>query len=239
MTAGAAKPLLSDRMLFAGLPVVCATLLFLLELTDIDRQISDLFYSRAAGGFPLRYDTFLEVVLHHWGKYLVALICCLAIAGLLLSYVVHGLRAQRRMLLFIALSLALAPATVSVLKHVSNKHCPWDIQDYGGMLPYTRLLDPSPDAKPGRCFPAGHASAGFALFAFYFAGRARGRGSEAAAGLCLGLGVGGLLGLGRMAQGAHFLSHTLWSALICWTVIALLYVAILRPSPARTIAPAR
>jgi len=35
------------------------------------------------------------------------------------------------------------------------------------------------------------------------------------------------LGMVRVAQGAHFLSHNLWSALVCWLVILALYVAIM------------
>jgi membrane-associated PAP2 superfamily phosphatase len=166
-------------------------------------------------------------------------VCSLAAAGFALSYVVEAVTPHRRVLLFIALSLTLAPATVSSLKHVTNKHCPWDLQDYGGLLPYTRLLEASPADKQGRCFPAGHASAGFSLLAFYFAGRMRGNARWARLGLALGLGAGAVLGLGRMVQGAHFLTHTLWSGLVCWTVIALLYVAMLRAAGAPATVPAR
>jgi membrane-associated PAP2 superfamily phosphatase len=42
-----------------------------------------------------------------------------------------------------------------------------------------------------------------------------------------------------MVQGAHFLTHTLWSGLVCWTVIALLYVAMLRATGAPATVPAR
>jgi len=38
-----------------------------------------------------------------------------------------------------------------------------------------------------------------------------------------------LFGLARIAQGAHFLSHNLWSGLVCWLVILAIYVVILRP----------
>jgi membrane-associated PAP2 superfamily phosphatase len=36
------------------------------------------------------------------------------------------------------------------------------------------------------------------------------------------------LGFGRVVQGAHFVSHNLWAALICWGVALLLYELILR-----------
>jgi len=92
------------------------------------------------------------------------------------------------------------------------------------------LLDrPLPGVEPGHCFPGGHASAGFSLLAFYFAGLALRKPALARAGLCGGLAAGMVFGLTRMAQGAHFLSHILWAALVCWLVMLALYVAVVAP----------
>ena len=44
-----------------------------------------------------------------------------------------------------------------------------------------------------------------------------------------GLIAGLALGFGRMAQGAHFLSHVLWSGIVCWFVLLALYALILLP----------
>jgi membrane-associated PAP2 superfamily phosphatase len=35
--------------------------------------------------------------------------------------------------------------------------------------------------------------------------------------LLAALGTGGLLGISQQLRGAHFMSHTLWTAWICWT----------------------
>ncbi len=200
-----------------------------LESTDIDRMVSRWFFDAASGTFPLRHEYLLDTVLHHWAKYAVVLIACLAVAGLVLTFIVPALRPQRRLLFFLALSLALAPATVTVLKLASDKPCPWDLAEFGGYLTYSRLLEPAPPgASPGRCFPAGHASTGFTLFAFYHAGRALRRRALAVAGLATGLAAGIVLGAARIAQGAHFLSHVLWSGLVCWLVISAVYRAVYR-----------
>lgn len=63
--------------------------------------------------------------------------------------------------------------------------------------------------------------------AFYFVGRARRQPLLAWAGLATGLVAGSLLGFGRMLQGAHFLTHTLWAGLVCWAVILILYLAVI------------
>ena len=45
----------------------------------------------------------------------------------------------------------------------------------------------------------------------------------------VGFAAGLLLGMARVVQGAHFLSHNLWSGLVCWLVILALYLAIIGP----------
>lgn len=225
----------SNRFFLLGVPLIAAVALLGLEATDIDRTVSNWFFDPAAGGFPLRNSFFLDVILHHWPKYAVVLIAVLALAGFVLSYRIPALQPERRVLLFLFLALALAPASVSALKSVSGKYCPWDLEQYGGFAPYSRLLEPAPPSfKAGRCFPAGYASTGFALMAFYFVGRARRQPRLARAGLATGLAAGAVLGLGRMLQGAHFLSHVLWSGLVCWIVIAALHAVIIERANPKT-----
>jgi membrane-associated PAP2 superfamily phosphatase len=67
--------------------------------------------------------------------------------------------------------------------------------------------------------------------AFYFAGRHLRNCRLAYWGLFGGFGLGFVLGFGRVMQGAHFLSHQLWTALICWLVMLALYELLLRRQP--------
>jgi membrane-associated PAP2 superfamily phosphatase len=117
---------------------------------------------------------------------------------------------------------------VVLLKAFSARQCPWNLQEYGGFAPHFALFDAVPHgAAPGHCFPSGHASTGFCLLAFYFAGLALDNRRLARVGLWGSLAAGMILGMGRVAQGAHFFSHNLWSALVCWLVILALYIAIM------------
>lgn len=208
----------------AVLPALLAIVVFcLFEYSDIDRHVSDRFYDAAAHRFPWRNDWFLEAVMHQWAKYPLVLLAFGGLAGYLLSFALPTLCALRRRLLFVFLVMALGPASVSALKDISNKHCPYDLDVYGGFAPYTRLLDATPpDIEPGRCWPGGHASGGFGLIALYFASRRRWP-RRARALLALALAYGFVLGLGRILQGAHFLSHNLWAALVVWFVALGLY----------------
>lgn len=213
-----------------GPALVAALALLALETTRLDSTVSNWFFDTASGRFPLRYNAAFEIVTHQWAKYMVVLVASAVIATWLMSFVIPALKGQRRLLLFLSLALALAPAAVTLLKAASPRHCPYDLAEYGGYaLRLGSFDDLPPEQPPGHCFPGGHASGGFALLAFYFAGLELRNRHLARAGLWGGLSAGLLFGMARVAQGAHFLSHNLWSALVCWLVILALYVAVSDP----------
>lgn len=206
-------------------PLALLLMLLALDATDIDRTISLRFFDAVTRTFPWRHSFLLDGVLHHWVKYAVILVTCLAAAMLMFTWIVPALRTRRPLLLFIVLAMTLAPLTVTALKQVTDRPCPWDIADFGGSVPYTHLFEQrtQPHAA-GLCFPAGHASTGFALLAFYFAAWRERRRALARIALIAGVASGLLLGIARVAQGAHFVSHVLWSGLVCWLVMVLLHV---------------
>ncbi len=130
------------------------------------------------------------------------------------------LRSRRRVLLTIV-PLGMTPVIVGSLKATTNVFCPSEIRRYGGDVPYVRVLETYPvDDRPirrGRCFPGGHASGGFALFAAGVLAVNR-RGQVAA--IVAGLTIGSLMGGYQMAKGAHYLSHTVFTALLAWLIAA-------------------
>ena len=73
------------------------------------------------------------------------------------------------------------------------------------------------DGGSGRCFPAGHASTGFAFMGGFFALRTQAPGM-AGLWLAVALAAGLLFGGVQQLRGAHFMSHTLWTAWLCWVV---------------------
>jgi membrane-associated PAP2 superfamily phosphatase len=211
-----------------GAALLCAALLLALEATTIDSMISGWFFDPVAGDFPLHYNGALEVFGHFGTKLLVIIVACCVIALYLLSFALPELMPHRRLLLFLSLALTLAPLAVVLLKAASARHCPWNLQEFGGFAQHLSLFDAAPAGlSRGHCFPGGHAAGGFCLVAFYFAGLALGNPRLARAGLWGGLAAGLALGMVRVVQGAHFFSHNLWSALVCWLVILALYLAIL------------
>lgn len=190
-------------------------LLFLAwEAAGGDRWLADM--AGDAGGFPLRSHWLLEGVLHGGGRivaWALALALCLGAwwpVGLLRQVSL----AQR---LQLAGGVLLSVAAVALLKAGNPTACPWSLTAYGG------LVEPvshwawwvTPASGRGGCFPAGHASAGFAFVGGWFVFREVAP-AFARRWLLVALAAGLLLGLSQQWRGAHFMSHTLWSGWLCW-----------------------
>lgn len=198
-----------------------ASLLGLIALLAWDCSPGDLLLAQLAGsahGFPLRDHWLLATALHEGARRLswaVAFMLCVGVGWPLGP--LQTLDWPRRLQLA-AGSLA-AALFVSTLKSASATSCPWDLREFGGLAQHLGHWSGfwQADGGPGRCFPAGHASAGFGFLAGWFAWRpvdpARARRWLAGAGLS-----GLVLGLAQQWRGAHFMSHTLWSAWLCWNV---------------------
>lgn len=224
----AAKPLTIstsrrfDFRLGLGIPGVLMGLLLLLDPTDVDFWLERLFYTPGEG-FSGRHSFWLEKILHDWAKQAVILLAALALAGFLISVLSARFRVWRRPLGYLLLAMTLSTSVVSPLKTLTGIQCPWSLSEFGGTETYAPLLGARPPTlNPGRCWPGGHASAGFSLIALFFFLRDR-RPRAARAALVFALGLGSLFSLGRMMQGAHFLSHNLWTLLFDWTICLLCY----------------
>jgi membrane-associated PAP2 superfamily phosphatase len=213
----------------AGIPALLAcVVLGVFESTELDRRIQDLFYDPVARRFPLRVHSLFETVFHDFGRLTVILLGVALLALFAWSWRRPALARWRRGFLYAALCLAAGPVAVAQLKHESPIHCPRALELYGGDQPYVRLLEtPPPGSEPGHCWPGGHSSGGFAMMSLYFVFR-RARPRLARAWLAGGFLYGFGLGMSRVVQGSHFVSHNLWAALVCWTIALALYELMLR-----------
>jgi len=221
--------------LAAGLAVAALFILWLGRSTDIDLALADAMFEPGTGAFPWRHAWLAEAFGHDILKWLLVLLGFGFIGAA--GYDLFGPAAQRCVvgrlrLRIVALSAACVPAAVSMLKQLSSSHCPWDLLRYGGEQPYLRLFDALPaGALPGQCLPAGHASSALWLvsLAVYWLPA---RPATAARMALLALAPGLMLGWVQQLRGAHFLTHTLWSAWIACALVLVL-IAALQARPAR------
>ncbi|WP_313739847.1 phosphatase PAP2 family protein [Pseudomonas sp.] len=211
-----------DFRLALGLPLLLMGLMLLFDTTPLDFQLEYLFYDSNTG-FVGRNSYWLENILHDRVKQTVIALAVLLLVAFLASWFYAPLRQWRRPLGYVVLALSLTTSVVMPLKIMTGVHCPWSLSEFGGSETYTPLLSHRAETlKPGLCWPGGHASTGFSLLALFFALRDR-RPKAARVALVMALGLGAVLSLGRMAQGAHFLSHNVWTLLIDWMICALCY----------------
>ena len=196
--------------------------LLLWELSGLDLALTRAYGTH--GGFPLRDAWLTRTLLHDGGR---AMAWAMMSLWLLSVWRDRGFE-RLHSLRWIGVAL-LCVLLVPALKLFAASSCPWELQEFGGRVatyvPHWKLG--LHDGGPGHCFPSGHAVSAFAFFAVYF--DRRGRQPRAARwyllGVCL---AGALFGWAQLARGAHFASHTLWSAWLCWAMCA---VFAHRPGP--------
>jgi len=206
-----------------------AAVLALFELTDLDLWLQDHFYNFETRRWVVdEKDPLGRLVFYVW---VFALTTLTLAAGPARWRDRFGL--NRRGLWLGVLVIATVPALAGLGKKYTNIFCPSEIHRYGGDVAYAKLCEPySDDDRPrrrGGCFPAGHASGGFALMGLLAVrGTRRWRNGI----LALGLGLGWWMAGYQMLKGAHYLSHTLTTMLVAWLVVCLWRRALRIPAPA-------
>ncbi len=175
-------------------------------------------------GFALRENWFVGVVLHDWMRKLAFVAAAWLLAGIWWPTGVLRRLSRPARIQWLA-GLVLGVVLINLLKHWSRTSCPWDLAEFGGTGTYlTHWAWGLTDGGPGRCFPAGHASAGFAFLGGFFVLRPVSPGLARRC-LALVLAAGFALGLAQQLRGAHFMSHTLWTAWFCWAAASLVDAA--------------
>jgi len=210
-----------------------AGVILLCHFTGMDLAVQDRLFDFEARRWMLPRDSSaLEFTFHRLPKY-----CIMAFGAVLLVWpllcrrwktlpVIEGRRVS-----VVILTLALTTAMAGTLKRVTRSHCPWSVTRYGGPEPYVKPLSRydacCPATRPGACWPAGHASGGFALVSLAsLSCTPRGR----RRGWLTGLTAGWITGGYQMLKGAHYLSDTLVTMLLAWTFHLLLRRLLLKPT---------
>ncbi len=193
-------------------------LLFVLA-PGIDLWFSAVFYGEP-GGFYLQNAW--------WVRFLYKLVAPVTVViGIgLLALLAHNLIRRHavgpfttRAVLFLIAALAIGPGLVvnTVFKDQWGRARPRDIIEFGGVKEFTPAFALSDQCDRNCSFVSGHSSVPFALIAFGFVLRRRRRAILAGATL-----FGGLVGLGRIIQGAHFLSDVIFSGIFVFVIAYLL-----------------
>lgn len=168
-------------------------------------------------------NTVLKFIFYDGIKRLLIVIAVLFLLGLILGWKKEWMRSYRRGLLIIVLSSIAVPLVVGSLKAVTNMPCPKNLDIFGGAYPHTCVWEEynraSCHLEKQKCWPAGHASGGFALLSLIFLFHSR-KNKIAAASVAMV--IGWSMGSYKMVIGDHFLSHTVITMIVAWLLILLI-----------------
>lgn len=169
-------------------------------------------------GFVLRDHWWLSSIGHDVSKRL-AVVVYLGTVWLAFRPMGFWRQISRLQRLEIVMGITLSLLVVTAIKRVSLTSCPWELQAFGGIAKHvSHWAWGVTDGGSGHCFPGGHASSAFAFLALSLPWLAsnqrpvRRTGQKFLAAILL---MGLVLGTVQTLRGAHYPSHTAWTALIC------------------------
>jgi membrane-associated PAP2 superfamily phosphatase len=214
------------KQIYAALGALAICLAWF-ELTPTDLWLQSLFFNQVSQQWLWsRTEPVGQLLLYDGIKALIIGFGIVLLGALIASIKLAALKQHTRGIRILLLSLILVPACIGGLKSVTNIACPRDLADFGGAIPYTGFfrapISESGRFKQQRCFPAGHASGGFALLALPFLFSSR-RNKQAA--ISVALALGWAMGGYKIIIGDHFLSHTITTMLLAWLIINMIVVA--------------
>lgn len=207
---------------------ICLIIALLLEqYTSIDINLQNMFFNFTSGEwFLTRQDNYLlHFFLYSGIKIVLVALSIIVFAVFAASFESAKLRPWRYACIMFLSAMLLVPVVLAGAKKYTNVFCPAQLEVYGGNKPYAKLFSHYPDSftkvstSRGRCFPAGHASGGFALMVLFFCFKKR---YSKVLGLFVGLAAGWGMGLYQMLRGEHFLSHTIVTMFGAWVILLLL-----------------
>ena len=187
---------------------------------SLDIAVARWFY-RAAGAdhWPLARQ-FPWTLLYRAAAWITASLVSAALVALAASFAPSRHR-WRRPAVLVLLAVVIGPGLLgnALFKDHWQHPRPRDLVEFGGSLHYV----PAPliGTEGGASFPCGHCTVGFLYACGWWIWKRR-RPRAALTSLGGGMALGLLLGMGRMAAGAHFLSDIVWSALLAFGVVHLL-----------------
>jgi len=194
-------------------------------MTDVDLSIQNYFYIPETKQWIMNsYMEPYNFIFYDGIKKLLIVFAVILFLLFIASFKVTFLKSYKKGLLIVILSAVIIPLFVGYLKKETNMPCPKQEIQYGGFYPRTAVWEKYPDdffLKPYRskCWPAGHASGGFALMSLFFLFHKK---RNKFIGLALGIIIGWSMGIYKMLIGDHFFSHTVITMILAWLVILLI-----------------
>lgn len=218
----------TKHMWMSAAALIVAVIFFGVSGTDI--WVQNHFYNPVSHQWILdREDPVLNFIFYDGIKRLIIIVNVLVLIALVVWWKKPFLHKYRKGLIIVLLSSIFVPVIVGSLKATTNIPCPKNLEIYGGVYPHTCVWEKYPSTfcnqKKIKCWPAGHASGGFALLSLYYLFRKRRAKIIALSGVMV---LGWSMGTYKMLIGDHFLSHTVITMIMAWLIISIIVALLSR-----------
>jgi membrane-associated PAP2 superfamily phosphatase len=205
-----------------ALVLITTVLFFGLSGTDI--WVQSHFYNPQTHQWIVDTNNeVLKFIFYDGIKRLLIIIAVIFLLVLIAGWNKEWMRGYRRGFFIVILSSIIVPVAVGSLKAVTNMPCPKNVETFGGAYPHTCVWEKYTakecHLEKQKCWPAGHASGGFALLSLIFLFHSR---RNKILSVVAAMVIGWSMGSYKMLIGDHFLSHTVITMILAWLLILLI-----------------
>jgi membrane-associated PAP2 superfamily phosphatase len=189
----------------------------------MNNWVQDFFYNPELKEWMIdRNNKILDLILYSGIKKLFIVIILFLIFALIFMRKKKWVGDNKRGLSIVVASCLIIPLTVGALKATTNMPCPNQLNEYGGKYNDIGLFETLPldnSRASTRCYPAGHASGGFALLSLLFLFNTRRAKVITLTSVMI---FGWTTANYKMLIGDHFIGHTIITMLLAWWLILII-----------------
>lgn len=205
---------MSRPVVHAAVAAAClAAVVVVASVTDIDVRAADALFAAGGRSWPLPHSGWPRWLAYDGAKLAIIASGIFLAAGVTKPGLLRWTGLTRREAGYLLTCVCLVPIGIGLIKYHSGVSCANALVRYGGETPdafghftLSRMLS---FGQSQGCWPSGHASGGFALFALGFLPRPA---MTQRLLWCIGLAAGGMMGAYQVLRGAHFPSHVVVTA---------------------------
>lgn len=208
--------------------LLLAAVILFFGWSDVDIRIQQHLYDPVQHRWLIdANEPYLKFFLYDGLKRLLIIIGVAMLIATIVLWKRSAFQPYRKGMVIVLFASVLVPSAVGSLKAVTNMPCPRHVDMFGGNYPHTSVWEKYPEPycnmPKTRCWPAGHASGGFALMALFFLFKKRSYRYLSLGGAIV---VGWVIGSYKMMIGDHFFSHTVITMVLAWLIILLIVRAV-------------
>jgi len=204
--------------------VILLSIIVFFQFTNVDIIVQEYFFNFKTNLWIWDRDEPISKLFLYSGMKKVLIVFAIFVLIILVTFYKSSLvKKYKKGMIIIVLSAIVIPFITISLKTISNTPCPKNIEHFGGDYPDIKVFDAYPKGfvqkEKIRCWPAGHASGGFALMSLFFLFKKR---KNRITALVFAVTLGWIIGTYKMIIGDHFLSHTIITMVLSWLLILII-----------------